>query len=185
MRLVGKGSGEDNSVLISLIGPPKAGKTTFVTYLETGKPVLQDANTTLGMELRSKAITIDNWKIKIIDTGGQELFAQAFWEIAVEQSDAVIFVIDATMTTANNAELSELMFEQFDYALDITRENQPLLFLLNKQDLKELNPMSPVDALKKFKAEKISGRTINFIPTSAKYGDGVEEAIRVILRAVT
>ena len=102
MRLLGKGSSGEKEVIISMIGPPNAGKTTFVRYLETQQPVLEPVNTTLGIEMRSNPILIDNWRIKIIDTGGQELFAQAFWEIAVEQSDVVIFVIDATITHKNN-----------------------------------------------------------------------------------
>lgn len=162
---------------ITLIGPPKAGKTTFVRYIETGKPVLENVHTTLGIEIRRNKVEIDGWKLSAIDTGGQQLYQQTFWELAVQQANAVIFVIDSTVREDANSELYSLTREQFSYALDIIPESIPLLILLNKQDLTELNPMSPQEAFEIFRDLPLYNRTLAYIPCSAKYGNGVEDAL--------
>jgi hypothetical protein len=41
--------------------------------------------------------------------------------------------------------------------------------------------MSPQVAIKLFDPKKIEGRSIEFLPTSAKYGDGVVEAIEFLI----
>ncbi len=166
------------SATITLIGPPKAGKTTFVRYIETGKSVLEDISTTLGIEIRRNKVEIDGWRLSAIDTGGQQLYQQTFWELAVQQANAVIFVIDSTVREETNPELYSLTREQFSYALDIITESIPLLILLNKQDLKEMNPMSPQEAFEIFRNLPLHNRTLAYIPCSAKYGDGVEDALR-------
>ena len=162
---------------ITLIGPPKAGKTTFVRYIETGEVVNEDLHTTLGIEIRHDAVEIDGWKLRAIDTGGQQLYQQAFWELAVQQADAVIFVLDSTVRKETNEELYQLTQEQFSYALDIVPETVPLLILLNKQDLKEMNPMSPQEAFTIFNQALFQNRTVAYLPCSAKYGDGVKDAL--------
>ena len=115
--------------------------------------------------------------MKAIDTGGQQLYQQTFWELAIQQADAVIFVIDATVKRDENPEMYEISQEQFAYALDIIPENMPLLVLLNKQDLKDKAPMSPKDAFQIFNLALFQNRTVAYLPTSAKYGDGVQEAM--------
>jgi hypothetical protein len=74
------------------------------------------------------------------------------------------------------------MIQQFDYALDIIPETKPMIFLLNKQDLTELDPMNSKKAMKSFDKEKIADRSITFLPTSAKYGDGVLNAIELLVK---
>ncbi len=162
---------------ITLIGPPKAGKTTFVKYIETGEVVNEDLHTTLGIEIRHDAVEIDGWKLRAIDTGGQQLYQQAFWELAVQQANAVIFVLDATVRKETNEELYKLTREQFSYALDIVPETVPLLILLNKQDLVKQNPMSPQEAFTIFNQALFQSRTVAYLPCSAKYGDGVKDAL--------
>ena len=148
------------SATVTLIGPSKAGKTTLVRYLETGEIVSDDMHTTLGIEIRRNSIDLDGWKLKAIDTGGQELYQQTFWELAVQQANAVIFVIDATVREDENPEIYDLSRSQFEYALDIIPESMPLLVLLNKQDLKDKNPMNAKDAFKIFNMALFQNRTV-------------------------
>ncbi len=166
---------------VTIIGPPKAGKTTLVRYLETGKPVEEELSTTLGIEVRKTGVQIDQWRLRAIDTGGQKIYQQTFWELAVQQADVVIFLIDATIKPDTNPELYELTKEQFSYALDIIPEDVPLLVLINKQDLKEKNPMNVDEALQILDFGSIPNRSMAFYPCSAKYGTGVEEAINWIV----
>lgn len=174
-------SSVDDDLMISLIGPPNGGKTTFVRYLESGEPILEDIGPTLGLEYRSAPKAVEMLNLKIIDVGGHEVYQQTFWELAIERADAVLFVIDATITKKDQPIIYEMMIRQFDYAIDIVPEFKPLLFLLNKQDLVEMNPMSPQEAIRLFDPDKIKGRSIEFLPTSAKYGDGVVEAIEFLI----
>jgi len=168
---------KSKNATVTLIGPSKSGKTTLVRYIETGQAVTEQVHTTLGIEIRKNEVEIDGWKLKAIDTGGQQLYQQTFWELAIQQANAVIFVIDATIKEEDNAEMYELSKEQFAYALDIIPEDMPLLVLLNKQDLKEKNPMGPKEAFQIFNMALFQNRTVAYLPTSAKYGDGVEEAM--------
>lgn len=162
---------------VTLIGPSKAGKTTLVRYIETGQVVSEDLHTTLGIEIRRKEVEIDGWKLKAIDTGGQQLYQQTFWELAINQANAVIFVIDATVKADTDPEMFEISKEQYTYALDIIPEDMPILVLLNKQDLRHKNPMSARDAFEIFNLALFQNRTVAYLPCSAKYGDGVEEAM--------
>lgn len=169
---------------ICFIGPSEAGKTTLVRYLETGKPVLEEIHTTVGISLRKKAIKMGPWEINIIDTGGQKVYQQVYWELAVQQSDAVVFIIDATIKPDTDPEKFEMVKEQVNYALDIVTEEQPLLFLLNKQDLKEKSPMNIEEAFKALKISIGKFENINAMEISAKYGDGVEEAMYWLVEAI-
>lgn len=162
---------------VTLIGPSRAGKTTLVRFLETGQAVIEDTHTTLGIEIRKNPIQVDSWRLRAIDTGGQELYQQTFWELAVTQANAVIFVIDATVREETNPEMYDLTKNQFSYAIDIIPDHIPILVLLNKQDMKEKNPMEPTEALNIFNLALFQNRTVAYLPCSAKYGDGVDEAI--------
>ena len=56
---------------IVLLGGSCAGKTTLVRYLETGKPVIDDPCTTLGIDIRQQPIKIADWELSAIDVGGK------------------------------------------------------------------------------------------------------------------
>jgi ADP-ribosylation factor related protein 1 len=180
-KLLGRSGKTLKQATVTLIGPSKAGKTTLVRYLETGETVNDDPHTTLGIEVRKNHVEMSGLKLKVIDSGGQEIYAQAFWELAVQQANSVIFVIDATVRNENNTEVYEITKNQFSYALDIIPEDMPLLIVLNKQDLVDKNPMNPADALKIFNLGSFENRTVAYLPISAKYGTGVEDALHWLI----
>lgn len=155
---------------ITQIGPSQSGKTHLVRFLETGQRVSDDISTTLGIEIRKEAVSIDNGCFSAIDTGGQKIYQQTFWEIAIQQTDAAIFVTDAPIRKENNPNMYEIAQEKFSYALDIIPSDVPLLILLNKQDLPDKNPMSPQEAFTIFNQALFAGRTVAYLPTSAKFG---------------
>lgn len=174
----------NKTITIALIGPTLAGKTTLVRYLESGEPVVNEPHITLGIEIRQKYVEIDGYKIRAIDTAGHVEFQQLFWEIAVEQADAIIFVIDATIRETSHPDKYEVRKKQFDYAMDIIPEQVPLLVLLNKQDLVEMKPMDATEAIKIFDKKSLLKRTITYLPCSAKYGDGIYDAIKWLVSQV-
>jgi small GTP-binding protein len=182
-RIFGKKAQMKNAT-VTLIGPSKSGKTTLVRYIETGQTVTEDLHTTLGIEIRRNEVEIDGWKLKAIDTGGQQLYQQTFWELAIQQANAVIFVIDATIKEEEDPEMYNLSKEQFAYALDIIPEDMPLLVLLNKQDLTHKNPIGPKEAFQIFNLALFQNRTVAYLPCSAKYGDGVDEAMNWLFNKI-
>ena len=99
MGLISKlfGKTKTKSAKIVVLGSSGAGKTTFIKFLESGKVVEEDSLTTLGIDVRKKSVTLDNWSISAIDVGGQELYQKVFWNLGLSQADAVVYLIDGTL----------------------------------------------------------------------------------------
>ena len=170
---------------IVVLGASGAGKTTLIRYLETGKPVEEDARTTLGIDIRNKAITLDGWTISAIDVGGQELYRETLWALGVSQADAVIYVIDGTVKPDGEDTVAfDVSKFSFDYMLKIVDPSKPIIILINKQDLKELRPLSPKEAIELYDITSLIGRSFNVIGTSAKYGDGIENAMEWLMKKI-
>ncbi len=169
---------------VSILGPSKAGKTTLIQFLETGVPPNEEPLSTLGIDFRKKPIAIGKWKLKLIDVGGQKAYQDAFWDFAVEQSDGIIYVIDATIKPETSPEVFAHHLAQFRYVLEIAGNDTPLMILLNKQDLVEYDPIVPETFSQYYPLDLLKGTTCAFMPTSAKYGVGVEEAFKWFIEAV-
>ncbi|MFX1255461.1 MAG: ADP-ribosylation factor-like protein [Promethearchaeota archaeon] len=177
-KIFSRASSKSKEAKLVLLGSSGAGKTTLVRYLETGKPVDGDPKTTLGIDIRRTPIVLDGWSFKAIDVGGQEIYQKTFWLLGVEQADAVIYVIDGTTKFSESNDLWETSVFQFDYMLSLVDNDVPLLILINKQDLKELSPLTTEEAIKFYGMQKLAGRSFIVLPSSAKYGDGVQNAMQ-------
>ena len=162
---------------IAVLGAGGAGKTTLIRFLETGKPVLESPRTTLGIDIRQTPIEIGGWSLSAIDVGGQELYRESLWSLGITQADALIYVIDSTIKPSDNTDKFEVSKFSFDYMLSLVEEKTPILILINKQDLKEKQPLSVEESIKAYGITNLIGRSFNILPSSAKYGDGVETAI--------
>ncbi|MHA1122535.1 MAG: ADP-ribosylation factor-like protein [Candidatus Heimdallarchaeota archaeon] len=162
---------------IVILGASGAGKTTLVRYLETGQPVMKDPRTTLGIDIRQNPINIGGWSLSAIDVGGQELYRESLWSLGVSQADAVIYVIDGTAKSTIDTTVFEESKFNFDYMLSLVETHVPILILINKQDLKDQKPLTTQEAIKLYDITQLVGRSFNILPTSAKFGDGVEIAV--------
>jgi len=162
---------------IVILGASGAGKTTLVRYLETGQPVMKDPRTTLGIDIRQNPINIGGWSLSAIDVGGQELYRESLWSLGVSQADVVIYVIDGTVKSTIDTTVFEESKFNFDYMLSLVETHVPILILINKQDLKDQNPLTTQEAIKLYDITQLVGRSFNILPTSAKFGDGVEIAV--------
>jgi ADP-ribosylation factor related protein 1 len=160
-----------------VLGASGAGKTTLIKYLESGEPVLENPRTTLGIDIRQSPIDIAGWSLTAIDVGGQDLYRESLWSLGVQQANAVIYVIDGTVRKVQNNDAFEVAKFSFDYMLTIVDENIPILILVNKQDLTDEMPMNPQEAIEMYDISNLIGRSFNILPSSAKYGDGVDIAI--------
>ena len=169
---------------IAILGPSKAGKTTFIKFLEMGKPPSDNMISTLGVDYRRKPVKVSSWSFSLIDVGGQTLYQKAFWELVVEQADGIVYVVDATVRPDSAPDLFQEHCDAFEYALDIIPEDMIILILLNKQDLKELNPLSADEFTKVYPSHKIVRRSFALLPVSAKFGDGIDGALEWFAEAM-
>ena len=159
-----------------LLGSSGAGKTTLVKYLESGRPVMENVRTTLGIDVRSNPVKIDSWEFSVIDIGGQTLYQKAFWNLGVSQADAIVYLIDGTIKPDHDKFQENL--NQFKYMLNLIEAEMPILVLVNKQDLTDQQPMKPEDAAKAYEINKLLNRSMTLLPTSAKFGEGVDTAMQ-------
>ena len=174
-KLIGKK--KLKSARIVVLGSSGAGKTTFIKFLESGKVVEEDSLTTLGIDIRKKSVSFDNWSISAIDVGGQELYQKVFWNLGLSQADAVVYLVDSTLRPSSEDDRYELSLFSFEYMLELLPPIKPMIILLNKQDLKELSPLTIPEAMDLYPFRNLNNRSVNIILTSAKYGDGVENAL--------
>ena len=183
-RLFRKKSIEQKASII-VLGASGAGKTTLVRYLETGEPVEEDPRTTLGIDIRQNPINIGGWSLSAIDVGGQELYRESLWSLGVSQANAVIYLLDGTIKKSEVSDLFEVAKFSFDYMLEIVDAKTPILILVNKQDLTEKDPLNVQQAIETYGISGLVGRSFNILPTSAKFGDGVESAIEWLVDKIS
>jgi len=160
-----------------VLGASGAGKTTLIKFLESGEPVLENPRTTLGIDIRQSPIDIGGWSLTAIDVGGQDLYRESLWSLGVQQANAVIYVIDGTVRKTGSNDAFEIAKFSFDYMLTIVDVNVPILILVNKQDLTDELPLTAQEAIEIYDITNLVGRSFNILPSSAKYGNGVDIAI--------
>lgn len=171
----------DSHAKLVVLGSSGAGKTTLIRFLERGKPIEEDVRTTLGIDYRTRPIAIDNWEFTLIDIGGQLIYQKTFWSLGINQADAVIYLFDGTIKF--DSEIFKENLRHFEYMLNLIEKEIPLLILINKQDLPDCvsaDEFSSVVGL-----DKLSNRSMTFLQTSAKYGDGVENAMMWLIEKLT
>ena len=164
-----------------VLGSSGAGKTTFIRYLERGKPVEEDVRTTLGIDYRTNPVKMENWEFTLIDIGGQNIYQKTFWSLGISQADAVIYLFDGTIALDSPEFLGNL--KQFEYVLKIVETEIPLLILINKQDLP--NCVSAEEFIGISGLNKLIIRSMTFLQTSAKYGNGVETAMQWLIEKLS
>ena len=59
-----------------------------------------------------------------------------------------------------------------------------MLILINKQDLTEENPITVQEAVEQYDISNLVGRSFNIIPSSAKYGYGIEDAMSWLINKI-
>ena len=169
------------------LGVSGAGKTTLIRFLESGEPVTTIPKMTLGIDIRERGIELGKWKIQAIDVGGQDLYKNTLWSLGVTQSDGVIYIIDGLTRPGSKKDDLDLFEEStfsLEYMLSIVSPKTPLLIIINKQDLQDMNPISAQEAMELYGLSKLSGRSFNVIEASAKFGDGVEIGMQWIIEKI-
>jgi len=94
-------------------------------------------------------------------------------------------LVDGTLRPNEKDDAFEMSLFSVEYMLELLPPKQPIKILINKQDLVELTPLSPEEATIEYPIRDLVGRSINVLPTSAKYGDGVDTAIHWLFEKLT
>lgn len=177
------------SLNIGVLGPSGVGKTTLIRYLETGEVQEESPRSTLGIEYREKGLVAktksDSFiQFKIYDVGGQKIYQEIFWDIIVQEADLIFYVIDATVKPETDRDLLKLHIEQYNHFCTIVNDDSKVLFLLNKQDLKDLKPMDQMRFKDIFPLKRIKVAAMGIESISAKYGDRITKVIDWIIDTI-
>lgn len=158
---------------IPLLGEAYVGKTTIANFLSGGGYV-KDYNMTVGVDIFLRYIDLKNntIRIQLWDLAGQRRFS-FLRKIFYRGSHGAIFIFDITRAR------TFLMLEDWINDFIAHHPNTPFIIVGNKKDLEENRAVYPNEAMilaKKYNTE--------YIETSAKTGENVEKALRILLQRI-
>jgi len=154
---------------ICMLGSFGVGKTSLVQRFV--KSIFSEKYlTTIGVKIDQKTVQLKNQEVNLIiwDIHGEDEF-QKIKSSYLMGSSGVFLVIDGTRSNT---------IDTAEYLLDLVEKSigkQPFIVLVNKCDLKEEWELSNED-MDKLETE----RSWQIIKTSAKTGEGVEEAFKLL-----
>lgn len=163
-----------------ILGLNNAGKTSVLYHLQLGhsiatQPTLGGNTETLTIThpQTNNTITLTCW-----DLGGQEQL-RASWKLYYEQTDAILFVVDAAdsarFSTAKHV-LHQLLNEE------PSLQHSVLLVLANKQDME--SAATPAELIDYLELGNLKNRTWTLIGCSATTGESLREAMNWIAENV-
>ena len=161
---------------ILLIGDSSVGKTSLISRYANGI-FKEEYISTIGFESYSKEEIINNQTVlvKLWDTAGQERY-KALTTNFFKNAEGVILVYDVTSSES---------FDNLKYWIDSIKSNLgenitiPIIILGNKIDMDDMRDIKKEDANKFANENKYK-----YFETSAKTGEGVDEAIRYLVNQV-
>ncbi|MFW9993812.1 MAG: ADP-ribosylation factor family protein [Candidatus Odinarchaeota archaeon] len=165
------------TVKVSWIGLDRAGKTTIIRRITSGE-FEEGTKRTLGMnvdEFKSGGIRFVAW-----DIGGQVTFRDALWDAYISGSMGLVYVIDA----AAPDRFPEAKAELWKFVINNPKVHGiPILILANKQDLPEAKSAGQV--ARSLDLHIVTHHSYAIVPTSAKSGFNVEEAMEWLRQRIT
>ena len=111
-----------------MVGLDNAGKSTIVTAMQLGKPLVADTKATVGFNLEE--VSFENFRLKVWDISGQVKY-RALWKHYYEGSNGLIFVVDA----GDQGRMGEAKEEFHRVLLEQDLSSIRILVFANKQDL--------------------------------------------------
>jgi len=166
---------EPYAPLLAIVGRPNVGKSTFFNRLVGGRPAMVHETPGLTRDRRYGELDYFGHPLRIVDTGGLDpeaerdvigagIHRQA--RLAIEESDAVIFIVDATAgVTPVDEELARFL----------RKSGRPVLCAANKVD------SSKRDVL----VGEIYALGLGEVyPISAAHGRGVDELLEAVVETL-
>lgn len=159
---------KDKKIVVT--GLDNAGKTTMVSFLQTGTFIKHSP--TMGKE--ETIMKVQGVKIRIVDMGGQRDF-RSLWAGELEDASFVIFMLDAADPERFDEAKKEL------WKLSSLIKERPLMVLANKYDLN--NVASVKEIMEALDLKKLS--SFQIIPISCKTGYGIVKSFKKIYYKLT
>jgi small GTP-binding protein len=172
---MGKNKNKEWALKLAILGDPAVGKTSLIDKYITNS-FKENYQPTLGVNIVSKDIRIEeiNSRIRLLlwDIAGQdkyELTRQNFFQGCV----GALLVYDMTQYSSFN----QIKLKWLEDFKKFSRPDGVYILIGNKSDLKESIKVSYEEG--KSLSEEIDAA--DFIETSAKFGDNVEEAFKKLV----
>ena len=167
----------DKTCSILLLGDTCVGKTCLISRYANGV-FKEDYIATVGVDFVSKQEIINdkNINVKLWDTAGQERF-KALTPNYFRNAEGVVLAYDVT----NSESFENLKFWINSIKSNLGEKNIfiPIIIIGNKIDMEDMRDITKEDA-SKFAKEN----NYKYFETSAKTGEGVDEAIRDLVNQV-
>ncbi|XP_063677130.1 ADP-ribosylation factor K-like [Bolinopsis microptera] len=165
----------DKAASIIIVGLANAGKSSLVRILKD-----EDGEEVLTAPTIGHVVETINYKnivnLHIWDLGGQDKL-RILWQRYFLTAEAVIFVVDSSETDRFTEALGELEAVLKAEELRIV----PILVLANKQDMVTVGTQ---DLVEMFDLSHISDRPFKVFKCSIKNNEGIEEAMKWLLRSL-
>lgn len=151
---------------VLILGLDGAGKTTILYRLQVGEVVTTIP--TIGFNVES--VTYKNLHFQVWDLGGQTSI-RPYWRCYYANTDAIIYVVDSQDKDRIGISKQELlaMLEEDELKDSI------LCVFANKQDME--GAMTATEVSNALGLSALKTRTWSIFKTSAKKGEGLEEAM--------
>ena len=167
----------DKTCQILLIGDSLVGKTCLIQRYANGI-FKEDYITTVGLDYYTKQEMINNLNVsvKLWDTAGQERF-KALTPSFFRNAEGVVIAYDVT----NSESFDNLKFWISSIKTNLFEKNIfiPIIVIGNKIDLEDMRDISK-DVASAFAKEN----NFKYFETSAKTGEGVDEAFRDLVNQI-
>ena len=174
LAMTGKGSAYLMSFTLAIIGRPNVGKSTLFNRLVGKKLALVDDQPGVTRDRREGEAKLGDLRFTIIDTAGLEegdaatlsgrMRAQT--EAAIEQADAILFMIDARVgVTPDDSYFASL----------VRRAGKPIILLANKAEGR-LGQSGALDAFSLGLGDPVA--------VSGEHGDGMADLYSALLEAL-
>jgi small GTP-binding protein len=167
----------DKTIQLLVIGDSSVGKTSLITRYTNGT-FKEEYLATVGLDYYSKVEAINNQtiNIKLWDTAGQERY-KALTQNYFRNAEGVLLTFDVTNTDSFNN------LKDWIGSIKTNMESKniflPLIIVGNKIDMEDAREINKEDA-EKF----VSDNNYKYFETSAKTGEGVDDAIRDLVNQV-
>lgn len=162
-----------NESRILLLGLDNAGKTTILRNLCNEDPT----STTPTRGFNVKSITSEGFKFNLWDIGGQKAIRQ-YWDNYYENTDAIVWVVDAS----DIARLEETGTELTQLLSDEKLKGVPVLIFANKQDLATAE--TPDKIAVDLELHNIRDRQWQIQGCSAIKGEGLDDGLKWLVQTM-
>ena len=167
----------DKTIQLLVIGDSSVGKTSLITRYTNGT-FKEEYLATVGLDYYSKVEAINNQtiNIKLWDTVGQERY-KALTQNFFRSAEGVLLTFDVTNIDSFNN------LKDWIGSIKTNMEGKniflPLIIVGNKIDMEDSREINKEDAVK-----FASDNNYKYFETSAKTGEGVDDAVRDLVNQV-